>query len=134
MRISKNVSSTRLPGTERKDNPGRKAGIAFMDSGCKCRLALEIVRHFRRALSWGLLARLPRAFTDRSLQLLRVRLVRFGGQAKEDMTEGSKLPLSCRRLRLGGQSMNVVSWTVSEVDRGRRSVVSLVRCWRVFLS
>lgn len=108
--------------------------MAFMDSGCRLRLLVEIVRRFKRALSWGLLIRLPRAFTDRSLQRLRQRLVRFGGHAKEVMTLGSKLPLSCRRSRLGGQSMDWVSSTLREVDAGRRRVLSLVRCWRVFLS
>lgn len=103
--------------------------MAFIDSGWRFRLLGETVRRFSRVPSCGLLIRLPRGFTERSTHPRRVRLLRCGGQLNEETALGEKLPLNCRRWRVGGQSEIEVSSVVRLVDRGRRRMVSLVR-WR----
>ena len=97
MSMSKKDSSTRSPGMLRKFSPGRKAGIAFMDSGERLRFEPEIVRRDRQVARWGLLIREPRLFTERLEQFFSVNDVREGGQAKDGIAAGEKEPLNWRR-------------------------------------
>ena len=97
MSMSKKDSSTRSPGMLRKLSLGRKAGMAFIDSGERLRFAPDIVRRESEVARWGLLIREPRLLTERSEQFFNVNDVREGGQVKDGIAVGEKEPLNWRR-------------------------------------